>query len=570
MIVVAAVPLNFTVLVPWVEPKFAPVIVTDAPTAPEVGDRLVMLGVATTVKLTPLLFTPLAFTTTLPVVAPVGTVATIDVALQLVIVVAVVVLNFTVLVPWVEPKFAPVIVTDAPIAPVGGERLVMLGAVTTVNDTLLLFTPLAFTTTFPVVAPVGTVTTIDVALQLVIVVAAVVLNFTVLVPWVEPKFVPVIVTDAPTAPVVGERLVMLGAATTVKDTPLLALLPTVTTTFPVVAPVGTVATMDVALQLPIVVAVVPLNFTVLVPWVEPKFNPVIVTDAPTAPEVGDRLLMLGNTVNATPLLFTPLAKTTTLPVVAPLGTVTLIEVALQLVTVAAVPLNFTVLVPWVEPKFVPVTVTAAPTAPEVGDKLVMFGAATTVNDTPLLFTPLAFTTTLPVVAPVGTVATIDVALQLVIVVAVVVLNFTVLVPWVEPKFVPVIVTDAPTAPVVGDKLVMLGAATTVNAHPVAGVASYRHHHVPGGCSCRHRGHDRRCTPTPNRRRRRPVKLHCAGALRRTKIRPRDRHRCSDRPRSRRQTANAWEHGERNAVAGVASHRHHHVPGGCSGRHRGHN
>ena len=98
-----------------------------------------------------------------------------------------------------------------------------------------------------------------------------------------------------------------------------------------VAPVGTVATMDVALQLPIVVAVVPLNFTVLVPWVEPKFNPVIVTDAPTAPEVGDRLLMLGNTVNATPLLFTPLAKTTTLPVVAPLGTVTLIEVALQLV-----------------------------------------------------------------------------------------------------------------------------------------------------------------------------------------------------------------------------------------------
>ena len=38
------------------------------------------------------------------------------------------------------------------------------------------------------------------------------------------------------------------------------------------------------------------------------------------------------------------------------------------------------------------------------------------NDTPLLFTPLAFTTTLPVVAPVGTVATIDVALQLVIVV----------------------------------------------------------------------------------------------------------------------------------------------------------
>ena len=73
----------------------------------------------------------------------------------------------------------------------------------------------------------------------------------------------------------------------------------------------------------------------------------IVTDAPTAPEVGDRLVIVGvaKTVNDTPLLLTPLAFTTTLPVVAPLGTVTLIEVALQLVTVAVVPLNVTVLVP---------------------------------------------------------------------------------------------------------------------------------------------------------------------------------------------------------------------------------
>lgn len=82
----------------------------------------------------------------------------------------------------------------------------------------------------------------ELALQLVIV-AVVPLNFTALVPWVEPKFDPVIVTDAPTAPVVGNKLVMLGDATTVKLTPLLALLLTVTTTLPVVAPVGTVATI---------------------------------------------------------------------------------------------------------------------------------------------------------------------------------------------------------------------------------------------------------------------------------------------------------------------------------------
>ena len=90
------------------------------------------------------------------------------------------------------------------------------------------------------------------------------------------------------------------------------------------------ATIDVALQLPIVVAVVPLNFTVLVPCVEPKFVPVIVTDAPTAPVVGDRLLMLGKTVKVTPLLALPPTVTTTLPVVAPVGTVATIDVAPQL------------------------------------------------------------------------------------------------------------------------------------------------------------------------------------------------------------------------------------------------
>ena len=67
---------------------------------------------------------------------------------------------------------------------------------------------------------------------------------------------------------------------TVKLTPLLATPPTVTNTFPVVAPAGTGTTMLVALQLVIGVDEVPLNVTVLVPCVAPKFVPVIVTDAP--------------------------------------------------------------------------------------------------------------------------------------------------------------------------------------------------------------------------------------------------------------------------------------------------
>jgi hypothetical protein len=110
---------------------------------------------------------------------------------------------------------------------------------------------------------------------------------------VAPKFAPVIVTDAPANPDVGFKLVMLGAGiVTVKLVPLLATPPTVTTTFPVVAPAGTGATMLVALQLDAVDAV-PLNLTVLVPCVAPKFAPVIVTDAPTNPDVGFKLVMLG-------------------------------------------------------------------------------------------------------------------------------------------------------------------------------------------------------------------------------------------------------------------------------------
>jgi len=78
----------------------------------------------------------------------------------------------------------------------------------------------------------------------------------------------------------------------VKLTPLLATPPTLTTTFPVVAPVGTVVAMLVVLQL-VTAAAVPLNVTVLVPCVDPKFVPVIVTPAPAAPVVGARLVIPG-------------------------------------------------------------------------------------------------------------------------------------------------------------------------------------------------------------------------------------------------------------------------------------
>jgi len=81
--------------------------------------------------------------------------------------------------------------------------------------------------------------------------------------------------------------------------------------------------------------------------VDPKFVPEIVTGVPGAPEAGDKDVMVGDgvTVKLLPLLFTPLACTTTFPVVAPDGTGTCMLVALQLVAVPVVPLNWTVLLP---------------------------------------------------------------------------------------------------------------------------------------------------------------------------------------------------------------------------------
>jgi hypothetical protein len=216
--------------------------------------------------------------------------------------------------------------------------------------------------------------------------------------------------------------------TTVKATPGLGAPPTVTTTLPVVAPAGTATAIDVALQLA-GVATVPLNVTVLVPWVMPKFIPAIVTGAPVAAEDGDRLAMLGtpNTVNGSAALATPPTVTTTLPVVAPAGTGTVIDVELQLVGAAAAPLNVTVLAPWAVPKFAPAILTATPIAAEEGTRLLMVGGCSTVKDVPALATPFTVTTTGPVVAPAGTGTTIAVPLQLVGVAAVP-LNVTVLVP----------------------------------------------------------------------------------------------------------------------------------------------
>jgi hypothetical protein len=247
-------------------------------------------GRAVTVKVLLFAVLPLTVTEYGPDDAPDGTKVMMLVSLQLATA-ALVPFSEIVLLPCVDPKPMPATTTSVPTTPDVGDTLVIPSPSTTVKLMPLLATPDADTTTFPVVASNGTVTAMLEALQLVGV-ASVPLKLTVPVPCVAPKFVPVIVTEVPTTPEVTERLLITGAGTTVKLTPLLATPDTVTTTFPVVAPDGTGTSMVSSLQL-VGVAAVPLNFTVLVPCVAPKPDPAIVTEAPTAPEVGERLVMLG-------------------------------------------------------------------------------------------------------------------------------------------------------------------------------------------------------------------------------------------------------------------------------------
>jgi hypothetical protein len=70
------------------------------------------------------------------------------------------------------------------------------------------------------------------------------------------------ITFVPIGPEAGLMMVMLGGGVTVKSTPLLTTPPTVTTTVPVVAPIGTERLMLVADQVEIVAAI-PLKVTVL-------------------------------------------------------------------------------------------------------------------------------------------------------------------------------------------------------------------------------------------------------------------------------------------------------------------
>jgi len=159
---------------------------------------------------------PAVVTLILPVTAPTGTVAVIWVAELTVKLVAATPPNFTEVAP-VKP--VPWIVTEVPTGPLVGVKDVIVGAVVTVkSDALVAVPPGVVTVILPVTAPVGTVAVTRVPAPFTEnVVAATPPNFTEVAP---PKFVPLIVTEVPTGPLVGLNELMVGASTaTAEGTP---------------------------------------------------------------------------------------------------------------------------------------------------------------------------------------------------------------------------------------------------------------------------------------------------------------------------------------------------------------
>src|SRR6185436_17543026 len=383
-----------------------------------------------------------------PVVAPAGTevlICVLDTTLK----VAGVSLKRTLVAPV---KSEPVMVTAAPTRPLVGENeeIVGAGGMTVKSPALVAVPPGVATLILPVVAPAGTEVLICV-LDTTLKVAAVPLKRTLVVPV---KSEPVRVTAAPTRPLVGENEEIVGAGgMTVKSPALVAVPPNVATLIlPVVAPAGTVVLICVR-DRTLKVAAVPLKRTLVVPV---KSDPVMVTAAPTRPLVGENEEIVGAggmTVKSPALVAVPPGVVTLiLPVVAPAGTVVLICVLDTTLKVAAVPLKLTLVVPV---KADPVMVTTAPTRPLVGENEEIVGAGGMTVKSPALVAvpPGVVTLILPVVAPAGTVVLICV-LDTTLKVAAVPLKLTLVVPV---KADPVMVTTAPTRPLVGENEEIVGA-----------------------------------------------------------------------------------------------------------------
>jgi hypothetical protein len=237
---------------------------------------------------------------------------------------------------------------------------------------------------------------------------------------------------------------------TVNEAALVAVPPeAVTVIRPLVAPTGTVVEIlplfETANPAPTPLNLTELTFVKLVPW--------IVTPVPTVPLEGEKLVMVGPVIVKLPLLVAaPVGVfTVILPVVAPSGTTAVILPLFWTEKAAATPLKVTDVAPV---KLEPLMVTFVPVGPLVGEKLVIF-APLIVNVPELVAVPDGVVTVIfPVEAPLGTVAVIFTLVDTAKL-APTPLNVT---SWAPVRFVPLIVTLVPAAPMVGEKLVMVGTA----------------------------------------------------------------------------------------------------------------
>ncbi len=180
----------------------------------------------------------------------------------------------------------------APTAPLPGLNPVIVGAGKTVKFVaLVIVTPLVVIEIGPEVAPTGTVVVMLVDVEA--------LTVALMPPKATTgealKSVPVMMTVAPTAPLVGLNSVMIGVGKTVKLVGLETVTPfKVTVTGPVVAPAGTTTVNLLAFGLEAVtIASTPLKRTTFCAAVVLKLSPLIVTIDPTAPLVGVMLVITG-------------------------------------------------------------------------------------------------------------------------------------------------------------------------------------------------------------------------------------------------------------------------------------
>jgi len=353
-----------------------------------------------------------------------------------------------------------VITTRESNGPLLGENPPTVGVPGTVNAALLVAVPPGPVTLIgPVVAPFGTVAVIFVS-ESTVKPADVRLNFTEVAPV---KFVPLMVTEVPGAPLVGENDETVGAGGDVLTEKAVALVAVpdgvVTEIGPDWAPFGTVAVIFVSEFTVKFVADLFLNLTSVAPV---KFVPLIVTTVPTGPKVGENDVIVGAPaiLKFIELVAVPLGVVTLMgPVVAPDGTVAVILSAEFTVKLAPTPLNVSDVAP---SKFVPLIVTAAPGNPEVGENEVIVGAAVAVTTKLVALRAVpsgVVTEILPVWAMAGTVAVI-LPSESTVKDAVRFLNLTSVAPV---KFVPLIVTAVPTGPLCGENDVIVGAAANATS-----------------------------------------------------------------------------------------------------------